>query len=610
MTTEYKKIRHLTPTVDDCATSQMTVEHVPDADLGFRMWGGKDGAGNSCKFLAKDKAAKVESLIISGLSAGQLSVNSSGVVTSAEDGASYRIFTYMPTTDAAENWTRLKAAIAAAKAATPAPSATDPVVVLVHSVEHEGEAPDYINIDFSYVTLYCTKGARYLDNALDAPSWALVERAGGRLYAPFTGYGALLISAPYVTLDGIDTDASSGSSFVIQYTAGAIIGNTFTARNCSFGEAFELRTATSMTLEKCFVEGTFLAGQVFSGVASDSAFCGAYALNRMNGAIVERCRIGYTYFIGQPAIIENARLTECRIVGDNVFFPAATGSIGAGVVFEKCRITCASLGHKDSAVGYNPFSLIDCDVAFTETTEQLPLGNGGTIQGGRYLISKGSGASILVNEDTGPIKGAIIHNTAGYAMCIAAGNGADFTSAGADAGKLTISGNEFLASSPSECIDSSVPYEGGNVHTGDAPTPVDRRRLYIDTMPQVPEWTPVSYVSASGGIETALSVDVPAESFGVFVLHYSYQPTDGAGYSGTITAHIKTDTEIAGTCDLQFSNVRTLETGAGSTLDDAPVAVTCLYSAGFKIQVGGGFTAGGKLIGIYKLTTAALPVSA
>jgi hypothetical protein len=524
----------------------------------------------------------------------------------------YRIFSYIPTTDPATNWTRLKAAVAAAKAATPAPSATDPVVVLVHAVEHEGSAPDYINIDFSYVTLYCSKGARYMDNSLDAPSWALVERAGGRLYAPYTGFGALLISAPYVTLDGIDTDASSGSSIVIQYTAGAIVGNTFTARNSSFGESVEMRTATSMTMENCFVEKEFLSGQVFSGIARDCAFCGVIALNKMSGAIVERCRIGYTYTGLQAAQIENARLTDCRIVGDNVFFPSTTGSIGAGVVFERCRITCDTLGHADSAVGYNRFSLLNCDVTFTATTEQLPLGDGGTIQGGRYLIRKGSGASILVNEDTGPIVKAIIHNTAGYAQCIAAGSGADFSTLVPEGGKLTITGNEFLSTDTASAIDAGVPYEGGNVHTTDASSPVDRTRLYIDTMPAPdPEWTEFVFETNSTGPGLAADIEVPESSFGTCVVHYSYCLEGLSTYSGTLIANFQTADIATETIAMSYSTVRTAQADGGESMVDEAVIIGAEFSGGaYRIGVVAGFAAApGALIGIYKLTTAVLPVS-
>jgi len=46
---------------------QMGVESVADADLSFQMWGGKDDNGNVTKWLAKDKAARLDSLTVGGI---------------------------------------------------------------------------------------------------------------------------------------------------------------------------------------------------------------------------------------------------------------------------------------------------------------------------------------------------------------------------------------------------------------------------------------------------------------------------------------------------------------------------------------------------------------
>lgn len=59
---------------------QMAVEPIVDTDLGFRMWGGKDGSGVSTKFLAKDRAARVLSATITELSGtgGWIKVDGNG----------------------------------------------------------------------------------------------------------------------------------------------------------------------------------------------------------------------------------------------------------------------------------------------------------------------------------------------------------------------------------------------------------------------------------------------------------------------------------------------------------------------------------------------------
>lgn len=62
-----KKILHINDLISALSNGQIAVEIVADSDLGFRMWGGKDYSGDAVKFLAKDKAAQILSLIVTGL---------------------------------------------------------------------------------------------------------------------------------------------------------------------------------------------------------------------------------------------------------------------------------------------------------------------------------------------------------------------------------------------------------------------------------------------------------------------------------------------------------------------------------------------------------------
>lgn len=82
---ETKKIIHIeTATVSNVSSRQLAVETGVDADLGYRMWGGKDGQGAVTKWLAKDKKARVTDLTISGIAGGGPGVlkhDNSGVVT-------------------------------------------------------------------------------------------------------------------------------------------------------------------------------------------------------------------------------------------------------------------------------------------------------------------------------------------------------------------------------------------------------------------------------------------------------------------------------------------------------------------------------------------------
>ena len=76
------KITRIEDSVGDINNKQICVEPGNDPDTGYRMWAGKDGAGNTYKFLGKSKPAYIESLNVSDFStAGLLSSDSSGDVT-------------------------------------------------------------------------------------------------------------------------------------------------------------------------------------------------------------------------------------------------------------------------------------------------------------------------------------------------------------------------------------------------------------------------------------------------------------------------------------------------------------------------------------------------
>jgi hypothetical protein len=47
-------------------TKQIGVQSGTDADLSFRMWGGKDASGDVVQFLAKDKPARVTEMEATG----------------------------------------------------------------------------------------------------------------------------------------------------------------------------------------------------------------------------------------------------------------------------------------------------------------------------------------------------------------------------------------------------------------------------------------------------------------------------------------------------------------------------------------------------------------
>lgn len=68
MATEEVEILHIEGVLSSLSKKQIGIEATPDADLGFRMWGGKDndGSGNVTKFLAKGQDAYIDELRLEG----------------------------------------------------------------------------------------------------------------------------------------------------------------------------------------------------------------------------------------------------------------------------------------------------------------------------------------------------------------------------------------------------------------------------------------------------------------------------------------------------------------------------------------------------------------
>lgn len=67
MATENKKILRIVSAISSVGIGQIGVEPTVDADLNFRMWGGKDASGDVTKWLAKDKPAYITSLRVATL---------------------------------------------------------------------------------------------------------------------------------------------------------------------------------------------------------------------------------------------------------------------------------------------------------------------------------------------------------------------------------------------------------------------------------------------------------------------------------------------------------------------------------------------------------------
>lgn len=81
MATTTKRIQRIQGPISALNAGQIGVENTADADLGFKMHGGKDGDGAVTKWLAKDKPARVSEMIVQDLAgSGErvLSVDGSG----------------------------------------------------------------------------------------------------------------------------------------------------------------------------------------------------------------------------------------------------------------------------------------------------------------------------------------------------------------------------------------------------------------------------------------------------------------------------------------------------------------------------------------------------
>jgi hypothetical protein len=217
-----------------------------------------------------------------------------------------------------------------------------------------------------------------------------------------------------------------------------------------------------------------------------------------------------------------------------------------------------------------------------------------------------------VREDTGPIVNAVIRNTSGYASCIDAGADADFTSLAADAGKLVISGCDLTASSPEECINPSVPYEGGNTHNGDAPTAVDQRRLWIDTAPQPAiEWHEISAATAASELVVLAEYETTeTDWFGDFEFQFALFPLEAIGKAVSVRVAavvIAGDEEMT----VQSSIYTTPET---PTPDDYLLAdvssyifVTAAYDSGYyRVRLIAGLN-NGAAVGAWRYNIAAVP---
>ena len=66
MATEDVKILHIEGVLTALSNKQIGVDSKADDDLGFRMWGGKDNAGNVTQFLAKSENAWIDELRLEG----------------------------------------------------------------------------------------------------------------------------------------------------------------------------------------------------------------------------------------------------------------------------------------------------------------------------------------------------------------------------------------------------------------------------------------------------------------------------------------------------------------------------------------------------------------
>ena len=86
MATETKKILRIeSASLGNLANTQIGVLSAADADLGYRAWGGKDGAGTVTLWLAKDQHAQITTLTLTAsttvTTAGILQHDAAGAIT-------------------------------------------------------------------------------------------------------------------------------------------------------------------------------------------------------------------------------------------------------------------------------------------------------------------------------------------------------------------------------------------------------------------------------------------------------------------------------------------------------------------------------------------------
>jgi hypothetical protein len=83
MATENKKILHIVSDPALISNTQICVQSSSDADLAYKMWCGKDASGNVTQFLAKDKAAQVTAITLTGTAgtSGILQHDATGLIS-------------------------------------------------------------------------------------------------------------------------------------------------------------------------------------------------------------------------------------------------------------------------------------------------------------------------------------------------------------------------------------------------------------------------------------------------------------------------------------------------------------------------------------------------
>ena len=110
-TTNERRLAIQSAAFADLNNTQLGVMSGNDADLGFRAWGGKDGAGNVTRWLAKDKPIKVSAITDTSMnSAGLVKNTIAGLLTggntlAVSDLPSHAVtLDYIPASDGSSGW--------------------------------------------------------------------------------------------------------------------------------------------------------------------------------------------------------------------------------------------------------------------------------------------------------------------------------------------------------------------------------------------------------------------------------------------------------------------------------------------------------------------------